>query len=133
MPASFHQSTCKAREQHPKKQSSANITLGLLSVLSVLLNTFQMLLTTMRKLRWSLTPLLTVSGLTCHMGRAASKGIQGKAPSVAAEVQNSLALCQVAHCQPAIPLVSIEACLLTSAWGHPQLDAIFQHLIASGP
>ena len=72
--------------------------------------------------------LLTVGGLTCHMGCASSKGIQGKAPSVAAEVQNGLALGQGPHCQPAVPLISIEACLLTSARRHPKIDAILQHL-----
>ena len=58
----------------------------------------------------------------------ASKGIQGKAPSVATQVQNSLALGQVAYGQPAVPLISVEACLLTCAWGHPELDATLHHL-----
>ncbi len=58
----------------------------------------------------------------------ASKGIEGKAPSVAAQVQNSLALGQVAYRQPAVPLISVEACLLTCVWGHPELDATLQNL-----
>lgn len=52
---------------------------------------------------------------TCHMGSTASQGIQGKAPSVAAQVQNCPALCQVAHGQPAVSLVCIEASFLASA------------------
>lgn len=66
--------------------------------------------------------------LTCHMGSAASQRIQGKAPSVAAQVQNCPALCQVAHSQPTIPLICIEACLLTSACRHPEPHTILFHL-----
>lgn len=70
--------------------------------------------------------------LTCYMGSAASQGIQGKAPSVAAQVQNCPALRQVAQGQPAVSLVCIEAGLLASACRHPKPDTIFLHLCSSG-
>ena len=76
----------------------------------------------------STTPKTLQRTATCHMGSAASQGIQCKAPSVAAQVQNPPALCQVAHGQSAVSLVCIEACLLASACRHPKPHPILFYL-----
>lgn len=64
------------------------------------------------------------------MSSSSSQGIQCKAPSVTAQVQHPFALCQLAHCKPAVPLICIEACLLPCAGGHKKLDAVLSHLHA---
>ena len=74
------------------------------------------------------TPKTLHRAATCDMSSAASQGIQGKAPSVAAQVQNCPALCQVAHSQPAVSLVCIEARLLASACRHPKSHPILFYL-----